>query len=261
MKTRIFLLMVVFSFSTISFNSYSNGKAPEDEKSIDKLYIMGFRSNGTGEELIFTGDDIQSFNLTTREIVFVDSLYIKTRLCRSGWIVSNIYLNDMLLFKRIPFLSSINSGVFNDLVFYFDSFNYFDPDDRLYLNDGFPDLDYFREKKENIQKVREENAEKRKAEWDIFIKYLNDNNKIYTGIEEIKTELPVQIHSAGKTIYVNNRSGKNGVVSVYRIDGVKVVEQTMVNQTSTVEIPVSGFYLVSVKAGNEKLVTKKLIVR
>lgn len=84
---------------------------------------------------------------------------------------------------------------------------------------------------------------------------------VYTGTEDIKTASPVEIYSAGKTIRVNNQTGKNGVITIYRIDGVKVAEQTMAGQTTTLEIPVSGFYLVSVKAGNEKSVTTKVIVR
>jgi hypothetical protein len=82
-----------------------------------------------------------------------------------------------------------------------------------------------------------------------------------TGIEEIKTALPIQIHSAGKTIHINNQTGKNAVITVYRIDGVKVAEQTMASQTMTLEMPAGGFYLVSVKAGDEKPVTAKVIIR
>jgi len=82
-----------------------------------------------------------------------------------------------------------------------------------------------------------------------------------TGIKNVPTALPIQIYSSGKTIQINNRTGKNAIVTVYRSDGVKVAEQTTVNQTTTMKMPVSGIYLVSVRAGNEKPVTKKLIVR
>ena len=82
-----------------------------------------------------------------------------------------------------------------------------------------------------------------------------------TGIKDVKTESPIQIFSAGKTIHINNQTGKNGVVTVYRIDGVKVVEQTMLSQTTTFEMPVSGFYLVSVRTGDEKPVVEKVVVR
>jgi len=82
-----------------------------------------------------------------------------------------------------------------------------------------------------------------------------------TAKEEVKAILPVQIYSAGKTIHVNSPNGKSAIVTVYGIDGIKVAEQTMTNQSIALEIPVSGFYLVSVKAGNEKPVTEKVIVK
>ena len=82
-----------------------------------------------------------------------------------------------------------------------------------------------------------------------------------TGKEKVKTPPPIQIYSFEKTIQINNQTGKNAVVSVYRIDGVKIAEQTMVSQTTAIEMPVSGFYFVSVKTGNEKPVTAKLVVR
>ena len=82
-----------------------------------------------------------------------------------------------------------------------------------------------------------------------------------TGKEKVKTPPPIQIYSSGKTIHINNQTGKNAVVSVYRIDGVKVAEQTMTSQTAAMKMPVSGFYFVSVKTGNEEPVTAKLIVR
>ena len=101
-------------------------------------------------------------------------------------------------------------------------------------------------------------------EWEECYKMTASYKKVSsgdTGIEDIKTELPVQIYSAGKIIHVNNPAGINAVVTVYGIDGVKVAEQTIVSQTTTIEMPVSGLYLVSVKAGNEKPVAAKLIVR
>ena len=81
-----------------------------------------------------------------------------------------------------------------------------------------------------------------------------------TGIKDIITESPIQIHSIVKTIQINNETGKNAIVSVYGITGIKVAEQTISGRTTMIEIPFSGFYLVSVKAENEKPVTKKIII-
>ena len=84
---------------------------------------------------------------------------------------------------------------------------------------------------------------------------------IISGKEEIKTASPIQIRSEGKTIHINNQTGKNAVITVYRIDGVKVTEQTTKSQITALEMPLKGLYLVSVKAENEKPVTEKVIVR
>ncbi|MCL2651699.1 MAG: T9SS type A sorting domain-containing protein [Candidatus Azobacteroides sp.] len=82
----------------------------------------------------------------------------------------------------------------------------------------------------------------------------------YTGTKDATTAPHVQIYSSGKTIHVNNLTGKSGMITVYGIDGVKVAEQAMAGQTTTLEMPVNGIYLVSVKAGNEKAVTAKLML-
>ena len=92
---------------------------------------------------------------------------------------------------------------------------------------------------------------------------MEDNNKIVgnsTGVKDVKPAPPIQIYNAGKTIHVNNPTGKNALVTVYRVDGTKVAEQTMATATA-LEMPVSGFYLVSVKAENEKPVTVKLMMQ
>jgi len=82
-----------------------------------------------------------------------------------------------------------------------------------------------------------------------------------TGVENVKTESPIQIHSSGKTIFVNSETGKNTTISVYGITGVKVAEQTTASQTTTIEMPASGFYIVSVKTEKEKPVTAKLAIK
>jgi len=100
--------------------------------------------------------------------------------------------------------------------------------------------------------------------WDECLKLTASYIKVRgadTGIEEIKTQTGIQIHSEGKTIHISNETGRNAVVSVYGITGRKVVEQKMASRKTAIETPVSGFYLVSVKVENEKPVAAKVIVR
>jgi hypothetical protein len=267
MKTKSFFLIIVFALSLSSY-----GETSVDEKPADQLYAMGGRRVYDGSEeiilpwefvytwddLIFTGDDIISFNPATREIVFADSISAKYE-CFTWYDLLTIYFNDKPLLEKIATRTHASSFMVNDLVLLCE-FKY-----KYYLNNGYPEIadTWPEETKERMQKEREENAEKRKAGWDIFMQYLSDAGKIVgdTGINDVKTAQPIQIYSAGKTIYVDNPIGKEAVITVYGIGGVKIAEQKMMSQTTTVEMPVSGFYLVSVKAENEKPVTAKLIVK
>jgi len=267
------LVIFILSFFVCPYvfpqDMISNEEMPENEKSTDQLYAMGVQLvfdedgnlepiPGSPEILAFTGDDIQSFNMTTREIVFTtDSIHIYEYGTRFNGIT--IYFNNTPILANVALTSAASSFSINDLVLYceFNAIRKYS----FYLYNGYPDMPVWPDK-ESAQKERDTNTEKRKAGWDIFIKYLNDNGKIVenTGIEDVKTALPIQIYSVRKTIHVNNQTGKKGMVTVYRIDGVKVAEQTVSGQTTTLEMSVSGSYLVSVKVGNEKPVIEKLFV-
>ena len=266
MKANLFFITIVFAFSMTPFNSYSNGEASEDGKLTGLLYVTGSHNIRTDEygmgklnppeELVFTGDDILSYNLSTKEIVFVDSIFNKlSKNYSNPYFIFNIYFNDTLLLGNIAHILPVMSWLGNDLVLELTSNGY--NLDFIYNSlNGIPEA-----MKEPIYEAWRVQREARKEGLEIFIDYLSDRNKIITGKEEIKTELPIQIYSSGKTIHVNNQTGKNAVVTVYRIDGVKVKEQTVAYQTTILEMPVKGFYLVLVKAENEKAVTAKIIVR
>jgi hypothetical protein len=56
-----------------------------------------------------------------------------------------------------------------------------DLDERLYLMDGFPDLDWvknFGASETEASNTREANTTNRKAEWDLFVEYLKESEKI-----------------------------------------------------------------------------------
>ena len=278
MKTKVFFFTIVFIFPNFLFAADPIKEIAKNANSTDTLYVMGSRYilNTDGWyihsplELVFTGEDIISFNPTTRELVLTDPASKKFSPSNNEWIFYHwisLYLNDKLLFKDVRQVSPIDSYLINDLVFFLNPYYDYDTGgvkNQFYLNDGYPLplFNFWPEEEEYLfQLMREANAEKRKSEWDIFIKYLSDRGKIITGKEEIKPAPPIQIYSSGKIFHINNQTGKNGIVTVYRIDGVKIAEQTMASQTTTVEIPVSGFYLVSVRTGNEKPVMEKVVVR
>jgi len=275
MKATVYSFIIVFVFSIIPFNSYSNVNNTNDENSKDQLFFMGSKQYifvadpepfeyGINvkmippEEFAFTGDDILSYNLTNKEIVFNESVYNNII---NNYQIYNIYINDNLLLENIFVTRDINSWVVTDLVLFHENKFYLcyeHPQWHEYMNrlDDFPE-----DEREMLKTIQKRIDERRKESLDIFIKYLNRNNKIITGIDDVKTELPIQIYSTGKSIHINNATGNNSVITVYRIDGTKIAEQTTTSQTTTMNVPVSGFYIVSVKAENEKSVVAKLVVR
>ncbi|MDR0430111.1 MAG: hypothetical protein LBH58_06495 [Tannerellaceae bacterium] len=124
------------------------------------------------EILAFTGNDIKSFNVVTREIVFNDPStadYLNTRIF--GLFVYLAFYLDENLLGVINVYSPISSYRYNDLVFVRQG-------SKFYLLDGYPLDENLGPNERNALQLRKENAQKRKAEWDIFIKYLSDAGKI-----------------------------------------------------------------------------------
>jgi hypothetical protein len=205
MKTKLFFILIAgFAFSVLSCNSDSDGTTKED-KTTGTLYAMGTRVESEsansdkpypdpGEydpntphkpivvypslELVFTGDDIKSFNITTGEIVFTDLIIKKLTTPTEEGVYRklSLYYDDKPLFEEVELLNLASSRLINDLVFVQYGVKY---ESEFYLVDGYPSLtEWNEETKKETQKERDENFKKRKAEWDIFIKYLRDAGKI-----------------------------------------------------------------------------------
>jgi len=273
------LVVLIFSFFVCLSCFAQDMEKRYDDNSTNQLYFMGSRSwefegdpdqffqDGVNaklilpEEFAFTGDEILSYNLTTKEIIFSE---LANNKIINDYPIFNIYLNDNLLLENIFVTGDINSWVVTDLVLFRENKFYLcyeHPKWHEYMNrlDDFPE-----DMRESLITIQTRIDERRKEGLDAFIEYLSDRDKIVrssTSIDDIKTDSPVKIYSSGKTIHINNTTGKNTVVTVYGITGLKVAEQTMSSQTTTLNLPVSGFYIVSVKAENEKPVTAKLVLR
>jgi len=98
---------------------------------------------------------IKSFNVTTREIVFVNLYIDDIHELRTGFSSKiSFYIGERLLFEPLV-VHPYDSRTYNDLVF-----TYYD--NKFYLPDG-----YGGQSEENLQ-IREANAQKRQAEWDIL---------------------------------------------------------------------------------------------
>ena len=216
MKTKLFFLLVVgFALSMLSCNSDPAG-TPNDEKGVDTYgttgsthdplvhpdYPDGKPDMGEPEEpiapphvnyiyleLVITVDEIKSFNVTTREVVFTDLISRKLITLPFDECVYNkltIYYGNKLLFEKIPKTSGLSSFAINDLAL-IQSWGESLEESKFHFADGYPEWDIDGEQvmyeggdstPVDWKKIRKENAEKRKAEWDIFIKYLTDAGKI-----------------------------------------------------------------------------------
>jgi hypothetical protein len=137
-------------------------------------------SDGEDKTVAFTGSDIKSYNLKTGELAFNELTFEQLKSRTENFILT-FYLNDKDLFKSAAVgadtLFLLSKTVYNDLVFVLRG----DENERLYLMDGYPDLDQvekFGVNKEEARCSREENATKREAEWDIFIDYLKEAGKL-----------------------------------------------------------------------------------
>ncbi|MDR2809084.1 MAG: hypothetical protein LBB84_00795 [Tannerellaceae bacterium] len=125
------------------------------------------------ENIVFTGEDIASFHITTREITFThpstaDNLNKRTV---GLFIKLAFYLNETPLLVADVY-SPIAGFFYNDLVFVIE-------DSGFYLLDGYPRGRWEGDAAGEItDAIREANAQKRKNEWDTFIKYLTEAGKI-----------------------------------------------------------------------------------
>ena len=150
--------------------------------------------------------------MITEEIVFNNDSFVLDSLAFS-YSIYNIYFNDKLLLENIFRAFPIYSWVLNDLVFYCDF-------DKLYLNDGYPSLKYFNlnpTQVEEWQIIRDENAQKRKEGWDIFINYLRNAGKI-VGEPTAIAPPPATSELNDVSIYPNPTTGE------LKIENVKIYD-------------------------------------
>ena len=172
MKANVFFLIAGFVFTLFSCRDVNTADTlgPEEGASGIPPWIAEI------QELLFTGDDIISFNIITREIVFTDLISDKLEKRDLSILYKlSFYFNDKPLFDSISIFSPVSSSIYNDLVFVIQ-------DSKFYLEDAFPPIPSSwpttDAKMEEVRKIRKENADKRKPEWDLFIKYLSDVGKI-----------------------------------------------------------------------------------
>jgi hypothetical protein len=183
MKAKSFLFSAGLIFFLASCSNDAN--VPSDKESATgDLSVLTTKVASYAETsektVVFNGSDIKSFNLTTGELIFSNLTFEQLRSRTENYTLT-FYLGDKELFKSASIgydtLFLLSGKVINDLVFILRG----DLDERLYLMDGFPGLDWvknFGVSEAEAAQQREANAQQRKAEWDLFIEYLKDAGKV-----------------------------------------------------------------------------------
>ena len=152
MKTKAFLFVSVFAFYMFSCNGEKPDLVePPEEPEIE----IPQPPVEISEKLVFSGNDIVSFNMTTEAVIFSDSIFdILTSDKRFFFQKLTLYINGEPLLNSIPIATEITSNPFyGHIVFHMcisDSTYYFEN------NTG-----------EEHNKV-----------WDSLMKYFNDTGKM-----------------------------------------------------------------------------------
>lgn len=176
MKKMILLHTVVFCMAFVTGCSKTDEQLSDTPsrlifKASQQEVVTKSGSDTNVEQVIFTGDDIQWFNASTKEIRFKNN--ISQKVIIEGVISRSIrfYIDEEYLFSSMIYVSDLNSQIYDSFVFYYSQI-----ENRFYLKDGYPDVSVLQNSAEHQDK-RNENMAKIKAEWDKFINQLKLEGK------------------------------------------------------------------------------------
>jgi len=173
---RVALMFIPALICGVMFTSCSSDKAgPQDEKTMGELYVTGtgpVTVSTDKPDLVFTGDDIESFNIHSREIVFTKVKADDIRYRIGLFSELFFYLNSELLFDPPLRIHSEVSSIADVLgLSIWGSKIYFHSHTQNY--DFLPTPD-----REAREKEQAELVQKRQKEMGAFIKYLSDAGKL-----------------------------------------------------------------------------------
>ena len=178
-RNSFWMMAIASTCLAMSTASCSLGLDEEPEKpfttcpvEVSKFYACGINQNGEKTlDIVFTDDDIEWFDVNTRELKFKDldePLYEKFKLL-SG---VEFYVGDRTLFSGITLVSLICSQFFDDLVLCCGKIDGGVVDtDGYYLYDCYPP--------QFIDDERVKTNRMRRAEdWEVFTKFLDSKGKL-----------------------------------------------------------------------------------
>ena len=124
-------------------------------------------------DTLFTEDDIEWFNVSTREIKFKkqdEQLFNKLmkNYHKEGL---GFRLGESLLFEVSRFVSDFDSRVFTDLVLHYSTIGEDEDNPRYYLHDCYP-LQFISDERTQA------NIKKNAVQWETFTKYLESKGKL-----------------------------------------------------------------------------------
>ena len=178
MKKSLYVLQVfIFSLLFISCSNEDNQtKTPADQGAKTELFAVGSTriaraSVSASSSYLFTLDNIKSFNVQTREIVFQG--FEPTRQLFPVYRNIEIHSYNKVLLHISTFVSSVDSQIFTDLSLVSEL-----ESGKFYLSDCYPrnienNSKYAREN-EGIKEARD----KRAAEWREFLSVLKKHGKL-----------------------------------------------------------------------------------
>ena len=178
MKKSLYVLQVfIFSLLFISCSNEDNQtKTPADQGAKTELFAVGSTriaraSVSASSSYLFTLDNIKSFNVQTREIVFQG--FEPTRQLFPVYRNIEIHSYNKVLLHISTFVSSVDSQIFTDLSLVSEL-----ESGKFYLSDCYP-----RNIENNSKYAREnegikESRDKRAAEWREFLSVLKKHGKL-----------------------------------------------------------------------------------
>lgn len=174
---NIFVMAAAISLTSCSSNDNEQEKPfttdPVEQTKFFVCETSGETRSVVAIDTLFTEDDIEWFNVSTREIRFKkqdEQLYNKLmkNYHKEGL---EFRLVENLLFEVSRFVSDIDSRIFTDLVLHYSSVGEDEGTPRYYLHDCYPP--------QFINDERTQaNIKKNAGQWETFTRYLESKGKL-----------------------------------------------------------------------------------
>lgn len=178
---KINILFLTIHILLFSLFSCSNDKDKEMEIPDGELYatmnIVTPDSLISTSNILFSVDNIMSFNSTTNELIFYyfTDEELEDQILKNDCYSLTLYIGNTMLFDSIYIHTRFSSQIYDGLTFTAH------PGRGCYFINGFPLLDkpyYETFEKEMHLRRREESAVKIRERWNVFIKYMESKRKI-----------------------------------------------------------------------------------